>query len=228
MSDAPQEPGAGSETPKRSDDHRQRIKHTIEKAEKYQKRKEGKHQAEMALIRRALPLLKEVRTILDAPCGVGRATVMLAQEGYEVTGIDLGEGALELARKAVAAANVKAVIEKQDLVNLDYADGQFDAVLCFRLIHHLPTPQHREEIIAELCRVAKRYVLISYLSPLSLTSVKRKLKTRLGIRQTVQHVTPLAELQGYFSRSGYTFNEDLAQSFLVHSLHLALFERNTV
>jgi 2-polyprenyl-3-methyl-5-hydroxy-6-metoxy-1,4-benzoquinol methylase len=228
MSDAPQEPGAGSETPQRSDEHRQRIKHTIEKAEKYQKRKEGKHQAEMALIHRALPLLKEVRTILDAPCGVGRATVMLAKEGYEVTGIDLGEGALELARKAVAAANVKAVIEKQDLVKLDYADDQFDAVLCFRLIHHLPTPQHREEIIAELCRVAKRYVLISYLSPLSLTSVKRKLKTRLGIRQTVQHVTPLAELQGYCKQQGYRLSKDLAQSLLVHSLHLALFERNTV
>ena len=61
------------------DDHRHRIKHTIEKAEKYQHRKVDKHQAEMALIRRALPLFAGVRTILDAPCGVGRATIMLAQ-----------------------------------------------------------------------------------------------------------------------------------------------------
>jgi 2-polyprenyl-3-methyl-5-hydroxy-6-metoxy-1,4-benzoquinol methylase len=173
----------------------------------------------MALIRRVLPLIKEVRTILDAPCGVGRATVMLAQEAYEVTGIDLGEGALELARKAVAETSAKAVIEKQDLVKLDYADGQFDAVLCFRLIHHLPTPQHREEIIAELCRVAKRYVLISYLSPLSLTSVKRKFKTRLVVRQTIQHVTQLSELQGYFDKQGHTKREDLAQTtFEVNSL----------
>jgi len=210
----------------RSDEHRLRIKHSIEKAEKYQKRKAGKHRAEMALIRRALPLLRNVRTILDAPCGVGRATVMLAQEGYEMTGIDLGEGALEFTRKAVEEAGCKAVIEKQDLVKLDYADGQFDAVLCFRLIHHLPTPQHRDEIIRELCRVAKKYVLISYLSPWSLTSVRRKLKAKLGIRQTPQHVTPLSELHVYFNRHGYTLNKDLAQTMLVHSLHLALFEKS--
>lgn len=162
-------------------------------------------------------------TILDSPCGVGRATVMLAQDSYRVTGIDLGEGALELAGKAVAEGKVDAVIEKQDLIKLDYADSQFGAVFCFRMFHHLPTPQHREEIIAELCRVAKRYVLISYLSPLSVTSAKRKLKTRLSIRQTVQHVTPLAELQGYFKRHGYILNMDLAKTLLVHSLHLAFF-----
>jgi 2-polyprenyl-3-methyl-5-hydroxy-6-metoxy-1,4-benzoquinol methylase len=212
-------------TPPRTDEHRLRIKHSIVKAEKYQKRKAGKHQAEMALIRRALPLLKDVRTVLDAPCGVGRATVMLAREGYEVTGIDLGEGALELTKKAVAEAKVQATVEMQDLVKLGYADRQFDAVLCFRLIHHLPTPKHRDEIISELCRVASEYVLISYLSPWSLTSARRKVKAKLGIRQTPQHVTPLTELAGYFNRHNFLLLKDLAQTHLVHSLHLAVFRR---
>lgn len=208
-----------------SEDHRQRIKHSIEKAEKYQHRKAGKHKAEMELIRRSLPLLTGVKTILDAPCGVGRATIMLAQAGYTVTGIDLGEGALELASKSAREANVTATIEKQDLVKLDYADRQFDAVLCFRLIHHLPTPKHRDEIIAELCRVARDYVAISYLSPWSLTSVRRKIKAKLGIRQTPQHVTSLTEIQGYFRNHGFDLVKDLAQRHLVRSLHLAVFRR---
>lgn len=208
-----------------TEEHRQRIKHTIEKAEKYQHRKAGKHKAEMALIRRALPLLTNVKTILDAPCGVGRATIMLAREGYTVTGIDLGEGALELAQKSVRDANVAAIIEKQDLVKLDYVDRQFDAVLCFRLIHHLPTPKHRDEIISELCRVAGNYVMISYLSPWSLTSAKRMLKKKLGIRQSVQNVTSLTEIQGYFQRHGYELVKDIAQRQFVRSLHLAVFRR---
>ena len=208
-----------------SDNHRHRIKHTTEKAEKYLYRKTKKHNAEMALIRRALPLLTDVKTILDAPCGVGRATIMLAQSGYVVTGIDLGEGALEFAGKAVREAKVAATIEKQDLVKLDYADGQFDAVLCFRLIHHLPTPHHRDEIIAELCRVAKNYVLISYLSPWSYTSAQRLLKTKLGIKYSVQNITPLTEIQGYFKRHGYRLVKDFAQAKFIHSLHLAVFAR---
>ena len=210
------------------DEHRQRIKHTIDRAEKYQRRKAGKHQAEMDLIRRALPLLKEVRTILDAPCGVGRATIMLAREGYELTGIDLGEAALELTKKAVAEAGLNATIEKQDLIKLDYADGQFDAVLCFRLIHHLPTPRHRDEIIAELCRVAKKHVLISYLSPWSLTSVRRKIKDKLGIRQTPQYINSLPELQGYFKNHGFVLEQDLAQAQFYHSLHLAVFKKTFI
>lgn len=208
-----------------TDDHRHRIKHTIEKAEKYQHRKTNKHKAEMALIRRALPLLAGVRTILDAPCGVGRATIMLAKEGYAVTGIDLGEGALELAKKTAQEEKVSVVIEQQDLVKLDYTDRQFDAVLCFRLIHHLPTPHHRDEIISELCRVAGRYVAISYLSPWSYTSAQRLLKKTLGIKYSVQNITPLNEIQGYFKRHGYVLVKDLAQSRFVHSLHLAVFKR---
>ena len=207
------------------DDHRHRIKHTIEKAEKYQHRKVDKHQAEMALIRRALPLLAGVKTILDAPCGVGRATIMLAQKGYEVTGIDLGEGALEFAAKSVKEAGIHATIEKQDLVKLGYADGQFDAVLCFRLIHHLPTPRHRAEIIGELCRVAKQYVLISYLSPWSYTSAQRLIKKKLGIKYSVQNISPLSEIRSHFENHSYTLVKDLARATLVHSLHLAVFRK---
>ena len=208
-----------------TDEHRQRIKHTIEKAEKYQHRKAGKHRAEMALIRRTLPLLTGVKTILDAPCGVGRASIMLAKAGYTVTGIDLGEGALELARKTAGDEQVSVTIEKQDLVKLDYVDRQFDAVLCFRLIHHLPTPKHRDEIIAELCRVARECVLISYLSPWSLTSAKRMLKKKLGLRQSVQNVTSLTEIEGYFKNQVYDLVKDFAQRHLVRSLHLAVFRR---
>lgn len=228
MRHTPQETERSETQARNADEHRQRIKHTIDKAEKYRKRKTRKHKAEMDLIQRVLPQLKEVRTILDAPCGVGRATVMLARAGYAVTGIDLGDGALQLARQAVEEAQIDAVIEKQDMVALDYADGQFDAVLCFRLIHHLPTPHHRREIIAELCRVADRYVLISYLSPWSYTSTNRWLKKKLGGKPDVQHVTSLREISGYFSEQGFVLVSDLAQTPFIHSLHLALFARKDI
>lgn len=205
-------------------DHRQRVKHTIEKAEKYQHRKAKKHKQEMDLIRQALPRLSGVESFLDAPCGVGRASILLAQSGYDVTAVDLGDGALELAKRSIQEAGIRANVEKQDLVKLDYTDHQFDAVLCFRLIHHMPTPRHRQEIISELCRVADKYVLISYLSPWSYTSAVRLFKGRFG-KPSVQHVNALGELEGYFQNHKFRLVKDFAQARFIHSLHLAVFER---
>jgi len=224
MDDSYQSADKSGRQPTPEFDHRERIKHSISKAEKYQHRKAKKHMAEMALIHRALPLLSGVEHFLDAPCGVGRATILLARSGYQVTAIDLGEGALELAKQAVQNAGLQATIEKQDLVSLGYADRQFDATLCFRLIHHLPTSEHRKEIIRELCRVTDRYVLISYLSPWSYTSTMRLLKKKLG-KASIQNVTTLAELEAHFRNYGFRQIKDLAQARLIHSLHLAVFER---
>lgn len=206
--------------------HRQRIKHTMDKAEKYTVRKQNKHAAEMALISRAVTQLTPAPlTWLDAPCGVGRASILLSRQGFNVTGVDLGEGALSVAREEVAKQGVDVAIKKADLLQLPYEQRHFGAVLCFRLIHHLPTPEHRLEIIEELCRVAEDYVLISYLSPWSYTSIKRLLRQRLTGRRSVQNVTPLTELDRHFASCGFQRTHDLAQLNMVHSLHLAIYKR---
>ena len=51
-----------------------RIKHSREEAEAYTRRDASKHAAELRMIRRALPMLSNCKTFLDAPCGAGRAT----------------------------------------------------------------------------------------------------------------------------------------------------------
>lgn len=208
--------------------HRLRIKHSFEQAEKYHQRKKSKHIAEMTLISRALQSLNPApHSFLDAPCGVGRATVFLAERGYQTTGIDLGNGAIQSARQQIDQSSATATIEKADLVDLPYRNNQFDAVLCFRLIHHLPTSAHRQQIIAELCRVSGRYVLISYLSPWSFTSAKRFLRQKLTGKKSLQHITPRSEINNYFASQGFSRLIDFAQMPLLHSLHLAVFTRQT-
>lgn len=213
------------------DEHRSRIKHTEHQAEKYSHRNQEKHRSEMALIDRAMSFVRRVdqasgtMSVLDAPCGVGRATIFLAQQGYVTTGVDLGEGALKVAREQVELNSVKATIDKADLLGLPYSNRCFDLTLCFRFIHHLPTPMHRQEIIAELCRVTHKYLLISYLSPWSFTSLKRKLRRRLTGKISQQHSTSLREIEGYFARQGFVLAQDFAQTPFLHSLHLAVFVR---
>lgn len=212
--------------------HRQRIKHSTDAAEKYCQRKLKKHIAEMALIDRGLLALNRLQgqdsspfSILDAPCGVGRATVHLARQGFSATGIDLGEGAVTIAREQAILSTLDINIDQGDLLNTPYVNQQFDAVLCFRFFHHLPTPKHRQQIVDELCRVSQKHVLISYLSPWSPTSLKRQLKDYLTGKKSYQHRNTLAELRGYFANQNYELVTDMAQSPFIHSLHLAIFRR---
>lgn len=206
--------------------YRERIKHSIQAVEKYQHRRVNKHRAEMKLIERGLQTLPPLNSVLDAPCGIGRACLLLAEKGYDVTGVDLGEAAIMAARTAVEVARANVTIEQADLEQLPYDDASFDACLCFRFIHHLPTAEIREQIIAELCRVTRQFVLISYLNPLSVTSIRRSIRERLGGKPSVQHRISLGELVQHFEHQGFSLHQDLAQLPLLHSLHLAVFKRD--
>jgi len=113
------------------------------------------------MIASAFSSIRGVESVLDAPCGVGRATIWLAQKSYRATGIDLGEAALEVAAEQLQAAGVDAHVEKQNILGMDCRDRAYDAVLCFRLIHHFQQRELRDQSIAELCRVADSHVAIS-------------------------------------------------------------------
>lgn len=211
-----------------ADAYKARIKSCVEVAESYTKRKPGRHAAEMRLIERGLGCVgSAARTFLDAPCGVGRATILLAQKGYATTGCDLGDGAVEVARREVEQAGVSAIVEKGDLEDLAYNDQSFDAVLCFRLLHHFPNAQIRAKVISELCRVARRHVLISYLNPFSATCIRRKLLKKRYAKRSQQYATSLSEVKSYFAPHGYQLVKDFAQMRLFHSLHLAVFEKQS-
>jgi 2-polyprenyl-3-methyl-5-hydroxy-6-metoxy-1,4-benzoquinol methylase len=205
--------------------YRGRVKYTEAAARKYQTRKPAKHRAEMRLIDRAFALIPKTHRVLDVPCGGGRVTVHLAERGYRVSAADLSEAMLEIAREHVAERHVDCAVQRQDIEKLTYADGAFDTVVSFRLFHHFPTAEIRQRVVNELCRVARHNVVLSYFSPLSFTSVKRKLRAATGGRDSQKYPTPLSEVEAYFKSAGFRLVKNFAQTPLVHTLHVAVFER---
>jgi 2-polyprenyl-3-methyl-5-hydroxy-6-metoxy-1,4-benzoquinol methylase len=203
-----------------------RIKSSAKSAERYSKRRISKHQAEMKLIKRSVDKLSGVTTILDAPCGIGRAAIMLDKSGYSVTGVDAGQGAIIKAKNDVIASTSACEIIEADLRNLPFQQDHFDAVLCFRFFHHLLNEEAKEHLVSELCRVAGKYVMLSYLSPVSITSLKRRLRVNLGGRESSQKTTTLKEIKAYFEKHNYQLVIDQAQMPLLHTLHIATFQKN--
>jgi SAM-dependent methyltransferase len=77
-------------------------------------------------------------TALDVGCGEGADAVWLAQQGWEVTAVDISHVALERARVHAASAGVEVSFEHADVVAAPPASGTYDLVSA--QFFHLPDP----------------------------------------------------------------------------------------
>jgi SAM-dependent methyltransferase len=75
------------------------------------------------------------KDVLDAACGVGYGTALLAERAREVVGLDVDGDAIAYARRRYAAANVE--FREGDVVELDLPDDSFDVVCSFETIEHV-------------------------------------------------------------------------------------------
>ncbi|HTD66870.1 MAG TPA: class I SAM-dependent methyltransferase [Candidatus Limnocylindria bacterium] len=199
------------------------TRYTPEAAKRYQRRKAGKHEAEMALVRRAFAEIPK-GTVLDVPCGGGRVAMQLAQLGYTATAADLSPGMRDIAQQAFTRSGLSIKADIEDVGQLSYPDRHFDAVISFRLFHHFGRPETRRQAVVQLCRVARTHVAISYFSPWSFTAFKRFLQRRFLGKITKFH-TPLSEVAGYFHEAGFALVRDHAQLRGIKTLHVAVFRR---
>jgi len=198
-----------------------RTKYTLDRARKYQQRPPAKHRAEMRLLDRAFALIPKEHRVLDAPCGTGRVSVHFARRGYAMTAADLSPAMVEVARETMRHNGLDVSVQQQDIEALTFPDRAFDTVVSFRLFHHFPTVEIRRRAVHNLCRVTAKTVVLSYFAP-SLSGLRRKLRERRGPKK---YITPLKEVAGYFSEAGFRLVKDFSQAPLIHTLHVAVFER---
>jgi 2-polyprenyl-3-methyl-5-hydroxy-6-metoxy-1,4-benzoquinol methylase len=84
--------------------------------------------AEVDFILSLYPILPG-STILDVGCGTGRHSIEFARRGYEVTGLDLSTGMLDVARENAASASVEVTWIQADATNFSL-ETKFDFGLC--------------------------------------------------------------------------------------------------
>ena len=98
-----------------------------------------------------LPEKKGLR-ILDVGCGCGFFSLMLAECGHQVTGIDLTESMILRGRELVSEYGVNADLRVMDAENLEFDDETFDVIVTRNLTWTLPHPKQAYE---EWLRVLK-------------------------------------------------------------------------
>lgn len=84
-------------------------------------------------------LLPENANVLDVGCGNGIPVARyLVRKGYRVTGIDISEKMLELAKKNVPEAD----FYRYDMNELDFEDCSFHGIIALYSLFHVPKEKH--------------------------------------------------------------------------------------
>jgi SAM-dependent methyltransferase len=97
----------------------------------------------------ALPLCAG-KEVLDAGCGVGYGTELLAGSARRVVGVDRDAEAIAYARRRYGAPNIEFL--EADVLELGFPDASFDVVCSFETIEHL---RDHERYLREMRRVLR-------------------------------------------------------------------------
>lgn len=93
------------------------------------------------------------RKVIDVGCGGGILAESLAQRGADVTGIDMGEAPLSVAR--LHALEVGVTLNYERITAEEKAEqcaGEFDIVTCMEMLEHVPDPSSVVKACADLVK----------------------------------------------------------------------------
>lgn len=170
-----------------------------------------------------LASLDGVSTAFDGGAGSGRFSILLAKKGIHVTHFDISQPMLDKAQQLAQEAGVlhNITFVRGALEDLSaYADRSFDLVLSFDAPVSYTYP-NQQKVISELCRIAKKRILLSVSSRLGslpyLANPVQKNQFILDencpdpwVRQCVENYSAAVE--------GFRFHKQAAQELLENGL----------
>lgn len=94
--------------------------------------------------------------VLDLGCGFGAFTLLLRLRGYDSLGLEIDPDDLRFARlraaKVLPGPEAEALYRQGDATRPDLPDGQYDAVVCWNLLEHVP---RAEVLFAQVRRLLR-------------------------------------------------------------------------
>ncbi len=160
--------------------------------------------------------------ILDMATGTGRAALGLARRGAVVTGVDASAEMLEVARRRAGEAALSIEFVEGDAHALTFANRSFDAVVCLRMLMHVPDWRRA---LSELCRVSRRQVIFDYpalVSTASLQAMWRRAVVTLGGDVEAYRVFAAGAIARELSRHGFRIVSTHRQFVLPIAVHKAV------
>ena len=99
-------------------------------------------------------------TVLDIGCGTGSLSIVLAELGHKVTGIDLSPAMISLAQAKAGTRGLQIEFRVMDAAFPQFSQHPHDVIVCRHLLWALPEPQPVLQRWSELLKQKGRLVLI--------------------------------------------------------------------
>jgi SAM-dependent methyltransferase len=90
--------------------------------------------------------------VLEIGPGFGATTRVLAPLVPRLTAVEIDEASVRGLR---AEFGDRVEVVHGDGAALPFPDGRFSAVVCFAMLHHVPSPEQQDALFAEACRVLR-------------------------------------------------------------------------
>jgi SAM-dependent methyltransferase len=149
----------------------------------------------------------EDKRVLEIACGTGRFTVLLAERGADIVGLDISGPMLQQGRQKARRADVDDSLEymRGDAARLPFPEDHFDAVVAMRFFHLADTPA---KFLSEMARVSDGDVFFDTFNGRSLRSTYNRLLP-MG-----SHLYSRAGVRGLLKDAGLSL-ADAAHDFIV-------------
>jgi 2-polyprenyl-3-methyl-5-hydroxy-6-metoxy-1,4-benzoquinol methylase len=159
-------------------------------------------------------------SVLDVGGGHGQLLGPLLEAGHDVTVY----GSDESCRAGIESRldGARARFEAGDLLRSRWPPGAFDVVTCYRLLPHVAAWR---DLVGELCRLARRAVLVDYPTRRSVNAASEPLfAAKRGVEGDTRPFTVFrdADVEAAFAARGFRRTARRPEFFLPMALHRAL------
>jgi ubiquinone/menaquinone biosynthesis C-methylase UbiE len=128
--------------------------------------------------------------VIDLGCGTGTLSVLLAESGYRVQGLDVAENMVTAARHKAEAGGVTVTFQRGDAADPPYEAASCDVVLSRHVLWAMPDPSAALRRWIALVRPGGRLLLVEghWSTGAGLRAVECELLLRQAGRRATVHV----------------------------------------
>jgi ubiquinone/menaquinone biosynthesis C-methylase UbiE len=127
----------------------------------------------------------EGQKLLDFGCGPGEFSLLYTKIGYEISGFDLSENNIVIARGRAEKYNFsdRAHFSVGIAEELNYPSDHFDVIVGVDILHHVDIAR----AIPECARVLKKGGIAIFHEPVQVPAFERFRESRIGLRLAPKH-----------------------------------------
>lgn len=130
---------------------------------------------------------------IDLGCGVGEEALYLAENGFDVTGVDISPTAIRLADRRASSTESLVRFEVDDVTDLKGDYGTFDVLVDIGTLNDIDQPGRDAYVqtVRTLSRPGSRFILFGFDSKLPIEERERRFGSDFTVETLDERTEPL-------------------------------------